>query len=235
VPETVLKRRRTAEEKKQLLDKKQAAIAKRKKQVKKTIYTRAEKYISEYRSLARNLIYLRRQAKDANNFFIPPQPKLLLVVRLVGINNLHPKPRKILQLLRLRQINNACFVKANKATLNMLKLIEPYVTYGYPSLKTVKQLIYKRGFAKIKGSRIPLHDNSLIEEHLGRFDILCMEDIIHEIYTVGPHFKEVNRFLWTFKLNSPTGGFENKKIHYIEGGDSGNREKKINELVSRMN
>ena len=30
----------------------------------------------------------------------------------------------------------------------MLKLVQPYVTYGYPSLKTVRELIYKRGFGK---------------------------------------------------------------------------------------
>lgn len=29
-----------------------------------------------------------------------------------------------------------------------------------------------------------------------------MEDIIHEIFTVGPNFKEVNNFLWPFKLNN---------------------------------
>jgi large subunit ribosomal protein L7e len=44
-----------------------------------------------------------------------------------------PKPRKVLQLLRLLQINNGVFVKVNKSTQQMLKLVEPYVTYGYVS------------------------------------------------------------------------------------------------------
>ena len=30
----------------------------------------------------------------------------------------------------------------------MLKLVQPYVTYGFPSLKTVRELIYKRGYGK---------------------------------------------------------------------------------------
>ena len=42
-----------------------------------------------------------------------------------------PKTRKILQLLRLRQIFNGVFVRLNKATINMLRLVEPYITYGY--------------------------------------------------------------------------------------------------------
>ena len=34
----------------------------------------------------------------------------------------------------------------------MLKLVQPYVTYGFPSLKTVRELIYKRGFGKVINS-----------------------------------------------------------------------------------
>ena len=49
----------------------------------------------------------------------------------LSINGLHPKPRKVLQLLRLRQINNATFVRLNKATINMLRIAEPYIAYGY--------------------------------------------------------------------------------------------------------
>jgi large subunit ribosomal protein L7e len=43
--------------------------------------------------------------------------------------------------------------------------------------------------------------------------------------------------LWPFKLSSPNGGgFKGKKSnHYIHGGEFGNREDKINEIVRRMN
>ena len=90
--------------------------------------------------------------------------------------------RKVLQLLRLKQLHNGVFLKArlwlsiaaiapigrpktackkhhlariwqvNKPILNMLKLVQPYVTYGFPSLKTVRELIYKRGFGKVINS-----------------------------------------------------------------------------------
>lgn len=49
---------------------------------------------------------------------------------MCSINGVSPKPRKVLQLLRLRQINNATFVKLNKATLHMLRIAEPYITWG---------------------------------------------------------------------------------------------------------
>jgi large subunit ribosomal protein L7e len=89
--------------------------------------------------------------------------------------------KKILQLLRLRQINAGIFLRVsrgtpphpaarpaappgrrltprapaaqiNKATLGLLKRVEPYIAFGYPNLKTVKELMYKRGFAKVRSA-----------------------------------------------------------------------------------
>ncbi|WP_411024631.1 hypothetical protein, partial [Salmonella sp. s55962] len=123
----------------------------------------------------------------------------------------------------------------NKATANMLRLVEPYIAWGYPNLKSVRELIYKRGYGKVRGSRIPLSDNAIIEKELGRKNIICIEDVIHEIYTVGPSFKKVSNFLWPFKLNPPRGGYRKKGNHWVEGGDYGNRENYVNQLIRRMN
>lgn len=118
----------------------------------------------------------------------------------------------------------------------MLKIVEPFVTYGYPNLKTVRELVYKRGYGKVNKQRLPLSDNEIIEKNLGQYGIVCIEDLIHEIYTVGPNFKQASNFLWPFKLSSPTGGFRTRKFkHFIEGGDLGNRELFINDLVRQMN
>jgi len=35
--------------------------------------------------------------------------------------------------------------------------------FSYPNLKTVRELIYKRGYGKVDRRRIPLTDNSIIE------------------------------------------------------------------------
>ncbi|KAH0448960.1 hypothetical protein IEQ34_022760 [Dendrobium chrysotoxum] len=101
---------------------------------------------------------------------------------------MHQKTKKILQLLRLKQFHfqdtliqcdlsiifhiphifNEVFLKVNKATINMLRRVEPYVTY--PNLKS---------------------------EGLGKH--------------------------------------EDMRNHYVEGGDAGNHEDYINELIRRMN
>ena len=176
-----------------------------------------------------------RLAKEAGNFFLEAEPKLAFVVRIRGINGVDPRTKKILRLFRLRQIHNGSFIRLNRASIKMLRLVEPFVTYGYPNLKTVKELIYKRGFAKLNKQRIPITDNKLVERKLGKFGIVCVEDLIHEIFTVGPNFKIANQFLWPFKLSSPNGGYKKKANHFIEGGDAGNREKYINQFVQRMN
>lgn len=211
-----------------------AAAKKANKKKRQQIFKNAEKYEREYRQIARDLIQKRRVAKAHGNFFLEPEGKLAVVIRIRGINGVAPKTRKILQLLRLRSINNCVFVKLNKATLHMLRLVEPYIAYGYPNMKAVRELVYKRGFGKVNRQRIALSDNSIIEGELAGQGVICMEDLIHEIFTVGPNFKKVNNFIWPFRLNCPTGGFSKKLLHFNEGGAAGNREHLISGLIHQM-
>lgn len=197
-------------------------------------FKRAERYVKEYRTAANEVIRMKRVAKAQGSIYVPAEDKVAIVVRIRGIVGIAPKAKKILQLLRLRQLHNAVFVKLNKATVNMLRMVEPYIAYGSPNLKTIKDLVYKRGFGKVNKMRIPLADNSVVEGELGKHGIICMEDLVHEIYTCGPHFKQAANFLWPFQLSSPNGGFKNKLIHFNEGGDSGNHAEKIGRLVNRM-
>jgi len=235
-PESLLKKRKSQEKERENraaeLEKKRAAN----KEKRKVIFQRAEKYVKEYRDAEREKIRLHRLAKTEGTFYVPAEAKLAFVVRIKGINKIDPKKRKTLQLLRLLQINNGVFVRLTKATIEMLRIVEPFVAYGYPNLKSVRELVYKRGYGKINKQRLPLTDNAVIEENLGKYGIVCMEDLIHEIYTVGPNFKQASNFLWPFKLSNPTGGFRPRKFkHFIEGGDLGNREEHINALIRQMN
>jgi large subunit ribosomal protein L7e len=235
-PESQMKKRRQAERERAARAAAKPEERKKRHAVRKDIFKRAEKYVKEYRATERSEIRFRRQAKNLGNFYMSPQPKVLFVIRIRGINNVSPKVRKILQLLRLRQVHNGVFVKVNKAILNMLTLVEPYITYGAPNLKSVRELLYKRGYGKLNKQRVALTDNSVVSTALGSHNIICIEDLIHEIYTAGPHFKEAANFLWPFKLSSPLGGYTaHKKTHFSEGGDHGNREELINRLIQRMN
>lgn len=235
-PESVLKKEKTqakiaeakAAAEKAAAEKAKTDLAKFKKN--------AETYEAEYAKTEREAIENRRKAKAEGGFFVPAEPKVALVIRIRGTIGVSPKAKRVMQLFRLRQLHNATFVKLNEATVRMLRLIEPYVTYGYPTRATVEKLIYKRGFGKLNKQRIPIADNSVIEEGLGDCGICCAADLIHEIVTVGPNFKRANNFLWPFKLSSPTGGFSRKTklLHFMEGGESGARGEEINKLVKKM-
>ena len=102
-----------------------------------------------------------RMARKAGNFYVPTELKLALVIKIRGINGVSPKVRKVLQLLCLWQIFNGTFVKLNMASINMLRIVEPYISWGYRNLKSVNEFIYKLDYGKIK-KRIALTDNALI-------------------------------------------------------------------------
>jgi 60S ribosomal protein uL30 len=237
VPESVLKKQAAHAKIAEAALAASIAMKKKKAEDKKIFYANAKKYDEEYAATEADAIAQRRAAKAKGGFYVPAEPKLALVVRIRGIIGVSPKAKKVMRLFRLRQIHNATLVKLNEATIRMLRLIEPYVTYGHPSRATIEKLIYKRGFGKLNKQRIPISENKVIEEALGeKCGIRCVADLIHEIYTVGPNFKQANNFLWPFKLSSPKGGFSRKTklLHFMEGGESGARGEEINAFVKKM-
>lgn len=196
---------------------------------------RAKSYHEKEQKRVSDEVSKFRDAKAKGEYYIPPEAKVLFIVRIKGINKVSPKVKSILRLLRLRQINNGVFMKVNTATWQMLRRVEPFVAYGFPNRASISDLVYKRGFGKMNRSRVPLTDNILIENSLGKYGITCIEDLIETIYTCGENFKEANNFLWPFKLVNPKGGWNNKNHAFNKDGDWGNRENEINSLIKRMN
>ncbi|ELW65564.1 60S ribosomal protein L7 [Tupaia chinensis] len=115
----------------------------------KLIYEKAKHYHKEYGQMYRTDIHMTRMARKAGNLYVPAEPKLAFAVRIRSINGVSPKVRKVSQLLSLHQIFNGTFVKLNKASINMLTIVVPYIVWGYPNLKSVNELIYKHGYGKI--------------------------------------------------------------------------------------
>ena len=101
---------------------------------------------------------------------------------------------------------------------------------GVPKSEVRKWIDLQGGYSKISKKQIALTDNALIALSFRKYGIMCMEDLIHEIYTIGKRFKEANNFLWPFKLSSP-GGMKKMTTHFVEGGDAGNREDQIYRLI----
>ena len=209
--------------------------------LKNSNFIRANLYINEYKKKIQyknDQIYI---SKSEGKFFISFDARTFFIIRIRGINDISPLNKKILELFRLNQVNNGVFLKINSSTVHMLKKIEPYVAYGYPSLRSITMLLKKRGYGKIgkRGcwQRVFLSDNRIIETTLSFIGIHSIEDIIQELFSGGSRFKEISNFLWPFKLKSPKKGYSRagKKRHISEGGVFGNWENLINKLISKMN
>ena len=201
---------------------------------------RAQNFIREFKLKKKALIKEIKISRDMKKFFIPMKSNILFVIRIKGINGIPPRARKILELLRLKRIHHGVFLRLNSSSLQILRKIEPYVAYGYPTPRTIRNLIAKRGYGKIgkrgKWQRIRLSDDKIIEQSLFQVGIYSLNDLINELVSDGPYFKEVNNFLWPFQLKSPKKGYskQGKNKSVSEMGTYGNWNDSINQLINKM-
>ncbi|KAJ8798075.1 hypothetical protein J1605_001566 [Eschrichtius robustus] len=100
---------------------------------------------------------------------------------------------------------------------------------------SVRELILKRGQAKVKNKIIPLTDNTVIEEHLGKFGVICLEDLIHEIAFPGKNFQVISGFLRPFQLSVAHHATKNRVGFLKEVGSPGYRGERINQLIRQLN
>uniref|UniRef100_A0A8D0GS77 Ribosomal protein L7 like 1 n=1 Tax=Sphenodon punctatus TaxID=8508 RepID=A0A8D0GS77_SPHPU len=233
VPENLLKKRKAYQAIK-ATQAKQALLDKRKKG-KQIRFKRIETFVRDSRRKHRDEVRLRRMEQKPGRMVLPQGHKLAFVVRIAEIKGISPRVRRVIEMLRLRKIFSGTFVKLTPLSLKMLYTVEPYVAWGYPNLKSIRELILKRGHAKIGKKKFPLTDNALIEEHLGKFGVICLEDLIHEIYSVGKHFQQISNFLMPFHLSVARHAARNKVGFHKEIGDTGFRSEGINQLIRLLN
>lgn len=66
-----------------------------------------------------------------------------------GVSGVSPEVQKVLQFLHLCQIFNGIFVKFNKASVNTLRFVEPYIAWGYPNMTLANEWTYKHSSGKV--------------------------------------------------------------------------------------
>lgn len=128
-------------------------------------------------------------------------PKILVVMRHRAHRVANKECAQILNSLGLGNLLNAVLLKNSPESLALLKIVDPYVCYGYPSIQTVRELIFKHGFLRIDGKKTAINSNKLIEEHLGDQGCICIEDVVHDLFTVSDNFKNIRKFLLPFKVS----------------------------------
>lgn len=145
------------------------------------------------------------------------------IVRVAAAKNAATVIKTQLRGLGLEELYQGKFINLDQETLARLKPLETYVAYGFISQKSVDELIHRRAHIVIDGVKQPLSDNITVENLLGKHDIICLEDLAHEIFTVGSHFSDALEVLAPFQLTQPVGVFDKKVLKTREdiGGFKG--------------
>lgn len=260
VPESVLRRRHDLDDlkrKKQANEEKKGPVKKKGKYVKKP-----ETYLAEAKSRRHEEARYRRvkkkgMMKRASNKPIQKTKEIvgddednpevvtyqansvgapyIFAIRTREDAGIVPKSiYNILMQLRLKEPNTGVFLKYDAVTRKHLHLIEPWVVYGKPSKGIVKDLIERKSFGNIKGEKIPLSDNTILEQELGEHGLICMEDLVHELTNVGESFDIVTKFLVPFPLSATRSRFEKEKLDLKQGKDYGDRGEGIDEYIKQM-
>lgn len=233
-PEILLRKRKNADRKR--LEKqeqiRERQILKKTLKKKRTKFIRPETLISNHKSNELERKRIKNLIKNQHNDVVEEKKvddsegnqeyKLLFVVRIPNQNTkglkIPNKVLQILQVLRLTKINTGVFIKSSEKTKNILKLIEPYVLIGSPSLNSIRKLFQQRATIKITTKTdddekeeekiIKLDDNLLVEEKFGDdLGLCCVEDLIFEIFNTSGNFIKITNWLQPFRLNAPINGW----------------------------
>lgn len=167
--------------------------------------------------------------------------RLVLIYRHRGKRIANQDVIKALRRLSLPFEKTASFHRLSPEVHAWLKIVEPYVVWGYPQMTVIHDLIFKYGAVqKVRNTEgpktIPLSSNKLVEDIFGSLGIICVDDLVHEIMTLGPHFDKVQQRFKSFALRNPTGGWKTSRKGklYSIGGEAGFRGDQINALVKLL-
>jgi large subunit ribosomal protein L7e len=225
-PEILLRKRKNNERKR--IEKQEAARARQAEHKKRSLlknkkFVRAETLVSNHKLAeleAKRIKHITRHEQRVlgagAGAGVADAARLLFVVRVPDHTKglkIPLKAQKVLTLLRLHRANTGVFVKGTAATAPLLKLIAPYIVAGQPSLLTVRRLFQKRACIVAAdadtGERaiVKLDNNAAVEDAFSELGFICIEDLVHELVTMGDAFKQVSAWLMPFKLNVPVSGW----------------------------
>uniref|UniRef100_A0A8D2AMR9 60S ribosomal protein L7-like 1 n=1 Tax=Sciurus vulgaris TaxID=55149 RepID=A0A8D2AMR9_SCIVU len=217
VPENLLKKRKAYQALK-ATQAKQALLAKKERKGKQFRFKRLESFLHDSWRKKCDQVRVRRLEVKPHALEMPDKHSLAFVVRFQRISGVSLLVQSTIARLRLKKIFSGVFVKVTPQSLKMLRIVEPYVTWGFPNLKSVWELILKRG-----------------QEHLGRFDVICLEDLIHEIAFPGKYFWEISKFLCPFHHSMARHATKNRVGFLKEMGLPGYWGERINQLIRQLN
>ena len=153
--------------------------------------------------------------------------KCLLAIRIRGGVNASTRVEDTLKMLRLDRNMASTILDCQPNIEGMLRMAKDYITWGEPTLDTIRLLLEKRG--RLAGDK-PIDDETL--KSLGYDDIGSLASALHSCEA---EFHKLEGIKGFFRLHPPKKGFKRSvKRPYRSKGELGYRGEAINELAARM-
>jgi large subunit ribosomal protein L30 len=155
------------------------------------------------------------------------EKKSLLVIRIRGTINVSQREKDTMRFLRVDRNNYASLIDDRPDYKGMLQKAKDWITWGEPSVETVKEMLEKRG-------RAP-GDVKLTEEYVKELGYEGFEDLAQKLVNCEVGINEVEGLKPFFRMHPPKKGFKKSvKRPYRSKGELGYRGEAINELARRM-
>ena len=153
--------------------------------------------------------------------------KTVLVIRIRGGIDVPWYVKDTMRMLRVDHNNYATLLKETPSYLGMLRKAKDHITWGEPSLETIKLVITSRG--KLVG------DKPITEETLKELGYEGLDRLAAKIKSSEVEFSTLNGIKPFFRMHPPKKGFRRSVKHpYNDRGELGYRGETIDELAKRM-
>ncbi|MGD2200421.1 MAG: 50S ribosomal protein L30 [Candidatus Bathyarchaeota archaeon] len=153
--------------------------------------------------------------------------KSILAIRIRGTINVPTRVTDTLKMLRMERNNTSTLIDDRPDYRGMLQRAKDYITWGEPTVETIRLLLEKRG--RIDGNH-PITEEAV--RPLGYDDLGALATALHSGQAEFHKLEGIKPF---FRLHPPRKGFKRTvKRPYRSGGELGNRGEAINELAHRM-
>ena len=155
------------------------------------------------------------------------QKNSLLVIRIRGTLNVSKREEDTLRMLRVDRNNFATIIDDRPDYLGMLQKAKDWITWGEPSVETVKEMLIKRG--KAPGNK------KLTEEYIKKLGFESFDNLAEKLVRCELNINQIEGIKPFFRLHPPKKGFKKSiKRPYKSKGELGYRGYTINELAIRM-
>eukprot|EP01012_Entosiphon_sulcatum_P050101 TRINITY_DN6886_c0_g1_i2.p1 TRINITY_DN6886_c0_g1~~TRINITY_DN6886_c0_g1_i2.p1 ORF type:complete len:266 (-),score=43.72 TRINITY_DN6886_c0_g1_i2:49-846(-) len=163
--------------------------------------------------------------------FTPSDAPVVLAVRELKKHAIPQQAVEILDYFGLTEPFIGRLLVNNEETKGRLYAVSDFVRVAYPSEADLRQLLHTRcNFLDPNGMSVhPVNGNAIIEALLGPFNIICVEDIVHELITGGSRATLICKMLAPLILNQAEGKKRRKvrrklldmpHVQEIMGGDA---------------